>query len=138
MFCACQRGDEVSVESFLRLLTGRTLPGTPPSKVSEPGTDLYMISFQEPVLLKVIILLLCCPVHGVCDGALKIRRQLKRNPKRPTAADSRISFFRYDPAAFPAPTADETDSIVLDTVCMKRRYHGIYQVLHRQSVQRFV
>ncbi|CAM9152474.1 unnamed protein product [Discosporangium mesarthrocarpum] len=27
------RGDEVSVESFLRLLTGRTLPGTPPSKV---------------------------------------------------------------------------------------------------------
>ncbi|CAM9944451.1 unnamed protein product, partial [Choristocarpus tenellus] len=25
--------DEVSVESFLRLLTGRTLPGTPPSKV---------------------------------------------------------------------------------------------------------
>lgn len=37
--CACVipmllvRGDEVSVESFLRLLTGRTLPGTPPSKV---------------------------------------------------------------------------------------------------------
>ncbi|CAN0463682.1 unnamed protein product, partial [Ectocarpus sp. 8 AP-2014] len=26
------RGEEVSVESFLRLLTGRTLPGTPPSK----------------------------------------------------------------------------------------------------------
>ena len=28
-----RRGEEVSVESFLRLLTGRTLPGTPPSKV---------------------------------------------------------------------------------------------------------
>ncbi|CAM9954343.1 unnamed protein product, partial [Ascophyllum nodosum] len=27
------RGEEVSVESFLRLLTGRTLPGTPPSKM---------------------------------------------------------------------------------------------------------
>ncbi|CAN0008082.1 unnamed protein product, partial [Ascophyllum nodosum] len=27
------QGEEVSVESFLRLLTGRTLPGTPPSKM---------------------------------------------------------------------------------------------------------
>ena len=32
-FFISSRGEEVSVESFLRLLTGRTLPGTPPSKV---------------------------------------------------------------------------------------------------------
>ncbi|CAN0408487.1 unnamed protein product [Ectocarpus sp. 13 AM-2016] len=32
LFVLVPRGEEVSVESFLRLLTGRTLPGTPPSK----------------------------------------------------------------------------------------------------------
>ena len=31
-FFISSRGEEVSVESFLRLLTGRTLPGTPPLK----------------------------------------------------------------------------------------------------------
>lgn len=48
------RGEEVSVESFLRLLTGRTLPGTPPSKVirlQEATPHLSYISSPVCVVL---------------------------------------------------------------------------------------
>lgn len=39
-------GEEVSVESFLRLLTGRTLPGTPPSKVDKGALlSIHTIDF---------------------------------------------------------------------------------------------
>lgn len=39
------RGDEVSVDSFLRLLTGRHYPGTPASKILQSGNDSNVLIF---------------------------------------------------------------------------------------------
>lgn len=39
------RGDEVSVDSFLRLLTGRHYPGTPASKILQSGNDSNILIF---------------------------------------------------------------------------------------------
>jgi glycosylphosphatidylinositol transamidase (GPIT) subunit GPI8 len=39
------RGDEVSVDSFLRLLTGRHHPGTPASKILQSGNDSNVLIF---------------------------------------------------------------------------------------------
>ncbi|CAM9184630.1 unnamed protein product, partial [Ectocarpus sp. 12 AP-2014] len=49
------RGEEVSVESFLRLLTGRTLPGTPPSKVIPVQEARPHLSHMSPPVCAILI-----------------------------------------------------------------------------------